>query len=528
MKKLMLLLLVSAILTGIASAQGYEIKVKIHNIPNDTVILGHHFSVSNRLIPDDTVVLDNKCEGVFRGKEKLPVGMYFIFLPSRNYFDILIDGNQHFSIENDTVPSEFLKNMKITGSIENQRFHDYQVMLGEAQKEYSALNEQLEKVKGNEAKENEIKEKMKTIGPRVEDEYKKQITQYPDHFFSKFLTATREVEVPESITDQTDRFYYYKAHFFDNFPLNYPPLIRTPIYQPKIEKYINNLCMQMPDSLIKETKWLINQTRGNDELFRFMLVFLYNKYAKDENMYAENVYVELAEIYCKDAKWESDSFKTEIKKKITKRENCLVGHPSKDLLMRQLPNDTVRIEALRPFIDKMKDEGVPIEKAKPDFEARRNDVVRILNDLINHFGRTDLSVHSIPAKYKMVVFWEPDCSHCKEEMPKLFSFYKDTLNTIGCKVFAIYMNRSVDNFGDLHRHMNKWFDFVEKQKMFASGWYNLFNPFDQYRDNFDVNSTPTFYLLDSKNEIIAKRISFHQMYELMKYLDEAEEKQTGK
>ena len=94
MKKIMLLLLVSAILTGIASAQGYEIKVKIHHIPNDTVILGHHFSVSNRLIPDDTVVLDNKCEGVFRGKEKLPVGMYFIFLPSRNYFDILIDGSQ--------------------------------------------------------------------------------------------------------------------------------------------------------------------------------------------------------------------------------------------------------------------------------------------------------------------------------------------------------------------------------------------------------------------------------------------------
>lgn len=524
MKKIMLLLLVSAILTGIAAAQGYEIKVKIHHIPNDTVILGHHFN--ERLIPDDTVVLDHKCEGVFRGKEKLPVGMYFLFLPSRNYFDILIDGSQQFSIENDT--SDFLKNMKITGSIENQIFHDYQELLNNASKEYKTLTEALEAAKGNEAKENEIKEKMKAIGQRVEKAYENQKAQYPNHFFSKFLTATREVEVPASITDQTDRFYYYKAHYFDNFPLNYAPLIRTQLYQPKVEKYINNLCMQMPDSLIKECKMLIDQTRGNDELFRFMLAFLYNKYAKDENMYAENVYVELADIYCKEAKWDTDSFKTEVSKKVAKRKNCLVGHPSKDLLMRQLPNDTVRIEALRPFIDKMKDEGVPIEKAKPDFEARRNDVVRILNDLINHFGRTDLSVHSIPAKYKMVVFWEPDCSHCKEEMPKLFSFYKDTLNTIGCKVFAIYMNRSVDNFGDLHRHMNKWFDFVEKQKMFASGWYNLFNPFDQYRENFDVNSTPTFYLLDSKNEIIAKRISFHQMYELMKYLDEAEEKQKGK
>ena len=126
MKKIMLLLLVSAILTGIASAQGYEIKVKIHHIPNE-----------------------------------LPVGMYFLFLPSHNYFDILVDGNQKFTIENDTT--EFLKNMIITGSIENQVFHDYQEMLNSSTKEYRELSEQLEAVKGDEAKENEIKEKMKAI-----------------------------------------------------------------------------------------------------------------------------------------------------------------------------------------------------------------------------------------------------------------------------------------------------------------------------------------------------------------------------
>ncbi len=524
MKKLMLLWLLTAVLTGIAAAQGYEITVKINHIPNDTVILGHHFN--ERLIPDDTVVLDSRCTGVFKGKEKLKGGMYFIFLPSRNYFDILIDGSQKFTIENDTT--DFLKNMKITGSLENQLFHDYQEMLAQASKDYKALSEELEKVKGNQAKEDAVREKMKAVGQRVEHAYENQKTLYPDQFFSKFLTATRDIDVPESITDQTDRFYYYKAHYFDNFPLHDPRLLRTQLYQPKVEKYITNLCMQMPDSLIKECNFLINQARGDDELFRFMLVFLFNKYAKDENMYAENVYVNLAEIYCKEAKWDTDSFKTELKKKITKKENCLVGNISKDLRMRQLPNDTNAIDALRPFVDRMKEEGVPIEKQKPDFEARRNDVVRILNDFINHFGKTDISVHSIPAKYKLVVFWEPDCSHCKEEMPKLFSFYKDTLSTIGCKVFAIYMNKSVDNFNELHRHVNKWFDFVKKQKMMASGWYNYFNPFDQYRENFDVNSTPTFYLLDKKNEIIAKRISFHQMYDLMKFLDEAEAKQKGK
>ncbi len=505
---------------GAASAQGYEISVKINHLKQgDTIILGHHFN--ERLIPDDTVTLNASGQGVFRGKEKLPGGMYFIFLPSRNYFDILIDGSQKFSIENDTTA--YLENMKITGSIENQRFHDYQVVLNDASKQYQQLSAELEKVKGKEAKEAEIREKMKAVSQRVDDEYHNQIKNYPNQFFSTFLTATRDVEIPASITDQNDRFFWYKAHFFDNFPIKDQRLLRTSIYQPKIEKYINNMCFQMPDSLIRETNWLVNQTRHNDELFRFMLVFLFNKYAKQmsEDMYSENVYCSLADIYCKDAKWDTDSFKTELRKKVDRKSKCLVGNVSYDLQMKQLPRSKSAIDALRPAIDKMKDDAKPIEdKTKGDFEARRNDVVRILDNTVNAFGKQYFSVHQTPAKYKMVVFWEPDCSHCKEEMPKLYDFYRDTLSKADCKVFAVYMNKSVDNLQDLHRHINKWFDYVIEKDFFLSGWYNLFNPFDQYRENFDVNSTPTFYLLNKNNEIIAKRISYHQMYELMMYLNE--------
>lgn len=521
MRKYLLMMLIAVLSMGFASAQGYKITVKINHLKQgDTLILGHHFN--ERLIPDDTVRLDAQGMGVFKGKEKLPGGMYFIFLPSRNYFDILIDGSQTFTIENDTT--DFLSNMKITGSIENQRFHDYQVVLQNASKQYQELSKDLEKVKGKEAKEAEIREKMKAVSQSVDDEYQKQITQYPNQFFSVFLTATRDVQVPAEITDQNERFFWYKAHYFDNFPISDGRLLRTAIYQPKIDKYIDNMVFQMPDSLIKETTWLINESRkGGDELFRFMLVNFFNKYAKSmgENMYSENVYVSLAEIYIKDAKWDTDSFKTELSKKVSKKSKCLVGHQSYDLQMKVLPSSDVAIDALRPAIDRMRDEAKPIEeKTKGDFEARRDDVVRILDKMVNAFGSQYVSVHKTPAKYKVVVFWEPDCSHCKEEIPKLFDFYRDTLSTIDCKVFAVYMNKSVDNLQDLHRHINKWFDFVKEKKFQAPGWYNMFNPFDQYRENFDVNSTPTFYLLNKENEIIAKRISYHQMYELMKYLDE--------
>ncbi|MBO4371427.1 MAG: thioredoxin family protein, partial [Bacteroidales bacterium] len=168
-----------------------------------------------------------------------------------------------------------------------------------------------------------------------------------------------------------------------------------------------------------------------------------------------------------------------------------------------------------------------IEKKKPDFEARRNDVVEILENLNSAFGPY-IDMHKTPSKYTLIVFWEPDCSHCKEEIPKLFKFYNDTLSTMGVKVWAVYMNRSVDKLGDLHRHINKWFDFVNEKKLFANGWINCWNPFDQYRENFDVNSTPTFYLLDDKKEIIAKRISHEQVYEIINMIEEEKAKRGEK
>jgi len=529
MKRIFLFLL-TLILPAAVFAQGYEIEVKINHVVNDTLILGHHFN--ERLIPDDTVITDKNGYGVFKGKEALPTGMYFIFLPKKTYFDFLIDqkAGEKFYIENDTT--DFLKHVVIKNSLENQVFMDYQKFLGEKQKEFSELREQYEKIKGKEEKEKEIIAKQEALNKEVEEKYQAQISQYPDMFFSKFLTATRDVAVPDNITDQRERYFWYKAHFFDNFDVSNGALLRTPIYQPKIERYIDQMVIQMPDSLIKETTWLVNQTRPkgklndkNGELFRFMLVYFFNKYAKSENMVAENVYCSLADIYIKDAFWDTDSFKTKLKERVDKKKNCLVGNISKDLTVKLIPDSKEKMEALRPAIEELKTKGVEIEKAKPDFEARRNEVVKLLDDFITKFGRNYYSVHQMQAKYKLLVFWEPDCSHCKEELPKLCQFFKDTLSTTGCEVFAVYMNKSVDDLAGVSRHIGKCFDFLQEKGIYnIPGWHNIFNPFDQYRTNYDINSTPTIYLLNKDNEILAKRISHNQAYELITMLEEEEKK----
>ena len=106
----------------VSLADGYEIRVKINGIKDTNIILGHHFA--GAMYPDDTVKVDKNGIGIFKGKKTLPQGMYIIFLPSKNYFDIIIGENQKYSVENDT--SNLFKKIKFSGSKENQIFFEYQ------------------------------------------------------------------------------------------------------------------------------------------------------------------------------------------------------------------------------------------------------------------------------------------------------------------------------------------------------------------------------------------------------------------
>ncbi|HEX3009765.1 MAG TPA: hypothetical protein VHO90_19330, partial [Bacteroidales bacterium] len=102
-------------------AQGYDIKLKIADLKNSQVILGHHFG--GLYYPDDTLKLDTKGTGTFKKAKPLPQGMYFFLLPSKQIVDLLIGPDQTFSFEIDTL--DFVKSAKILGSLDNELFYTY-------------------------------------------------------------------------------------------------------------------------------------------------------------------------------------------------------------------------------------------------------------------------------------------------------------------------------------------------------------------------------------------------------------------
>src|SRR5262245_47897889 len=122
MKRLLLIPVV--LLTTIAFAQnGYEIKVTLKPFKNQYIYLGYYSGKQYPIV--DSAKLNDKSEAVFKGAKKLGGGIYLVVFPAKNnYFEVLIDKQQHFGIIADTATLR--KKKQFINSPDNDLFTTYQ------------------------------------------------------------------------------------------------------------------------------------------------------------------------------------------------------------------------------------------------------------------------------------------------------------------------------------------------------------------------------------------------------------------
>lgn len=499
-------------------AQKHEIKIQFKNLSNDTVILGHYFAA--RLIPDDTVVTNKKGRATFKG-EKYPGGMYFMFFSNRDRFDFLLDNDQKFSISGDTA--NLLESIKYKGCSENIVFVNYQKFLSKSGEKTKKLRDDRKKFAANKQKVKSIDSKLKKLGKEMNKYFEKTVNDNPNIFFTKFLKATKDPEVPETIKDRKAKYYYYKNHYFQNFDVSDPRLLRTPIFESKIEKYLNKVVIQHPDTLIKECDKLIEKSRTNKELFRFMLVKLFNTYGSSQLMTAENVYVHLAEkYYLKEADWSKSEFIDKLKGKVTKLKNCMIGSIAKNIFYRELPADSTYIKQKISEMKEFKNKGLQIEKKEISEDIKYNEKVKVLTDFYSKTG-TKGDLYSVKSKYKILWFWTPSCSHCRKETPIFYKEYEEKkLKEKGVEIISVFLNDDINPWEKFTKYLKQWMEFVLKHKMYE--WTNTFNPFGSFRNDYAIESSPVLYLLDEDNKILAKKIGYEQAFKII----EEEEKRKSK
>src|SRR5580692_1795632 len=124
----------------------------------------------------------------------------------------------------------------------------------------------------------------------------------------------------------------------------------------------------------------------------------------------------------------------------------------------------------------------------------------------------DEDLMNLKAKYTVVVFYSPNCGHCQHELLLLDSTYEASLKARGVKIYTIATE------GD-QKGIN---DFIKKNKL--EDWTNtmITTTSGDPRNKYDVYSTPTIYLLDSKKIIRGKRVDNGNIGSLIDMLEKKE------
>ena len=471
MKNIRFYLSLFVVLYSFASckAAGYEIKVHINHLRDSAIYLGNHYGEKQYV--RDTVKLDQNGWATFSGKDTLPGGIYLIVLPGKTYFEILVN-EQKFTVETDTT--DYVENMKITNSLENKLFNEHQKFLIDKTKESQALKGRLDANKDNKDSAEIIKKKITDLDKDVKEYRLNLMSQYPKTFMAKIIKTMQEPEVPEApkdangrITDSTFQFRYYKQHYLDNVDFSDERLLRTPIFQNKVKTYTQQLTVPLPDSIIPSVDTICERSRANKEVFKYSVATLTNYYETSNIMGYDKVFVHLAEKYYlgDDAWWADSTLKAKIRERVEKIKPNILGTPAHDLTM-------------------------------PD------------TALVLH------RLYDIKTKYTVLVFWDPTCSHCKVEVPKLSQYYDSVkAKGVSIEVFAIGIESDIE----------LWKKFIRDNKL---KWLNVSDLYNNthFRNFYDIYSTPVIYLLDDQKRIIAKRLDTEKIRDFIQH----EEEKTGK
>ena len=482
------LFLLSAVLFSFTSllAQGYHIEVELKGLSNDTVILGEYFT--SRMVPKDTILVDQNGRGSFAGTEKFSGGLYLVYIDPVHYFDFLLGDDQELTISADTT--DLAGSITFRGSEDNRIFQGYKNFLQEKRAELERITSGYSTA-ASKSDSARITDQQMMINSEMEAYMDRVGSEHPDLFVSVFIGATREPFPPENLLtgekrrDDSIRYFYYREHYFDNFNPFDIRLLHTPLYEGKIMNYITRAVPQHPDSLIVAVDYLLDGSRKDADLYRYMLITLFNHFAESKFIGMDGVYFHIAEFYyIPDATWSSQEFIDKLKENLEKNKPTLIGQTAPNLIMRLVPEEH-------------------FEMAQLDTTIKKDP----------HIG-SDFFIHDIKSKYTILYFWEADCSHCQKATPILHDVY-ERLKDKGLQVICVHVINTIEG-------KEKWVDFVNEHDLF--GWINCWSPYsNDFRKIYNLQSYPQLFILDQQKKIIAKRVSPEQAESILNNLIEAEE-----
>ena len=473
-------------LNGMGQSVPYSITLEIEGLNNDTVYLANYYG--EKMFYADTAVTDARGKVVFEGRSREKCGKFAAVIPGPKFFEFLaVEEDIHIRTKA-AQPAAFIE---VVQSAENELFYNYLDFLQDMRQKAAPFEAVLADSTSTESEQEAARASLIAMGDDVEIEQRRIIHEDGDMLFARYLSMIVEPEIPEipGIANADElRYRMYRDAYWRRVDFADPRLVHDGSFNRILDQYINQVIPQSPDTVFNEVVKLIERSRGNDEMFKYILHFSTFNAESSSIMCMEKVFVQLVNRYYKtgEATWINDDQLKKIVERASELEPTLCGNKAPNIIL--------------PGLDQSK----------------------------------WFSLYDIDTKYTAVLIWESTCGHCKKELPKIQELYEEWKDR-GLSIFAIGNDFEPE----------PWQKFVEKQEL--SDWVHVsdnpaINAQDSamvlisqgittleslnFRTTFDVFATPKLFLMDRDKVIVAKQIGAEQLGEILTKLEEMESNGT--
>ncbi len=435
-------------------AESPDITVQIENAPQGKAYLIATFTDQNYRLDSAMVAADGQMQ--FQRDTPYPSGLLYLLLPDQSYLQLLVDRDQTFTLR--TRHADLVGSMAVEGSLDNKLLYQNLRFEAELQPQFRTVAQQLKSTTPGTAEHDRLRTRQQQLTDQRRDHLEAVFTSQPDAFYTAFKKAGQNPDVPPTPANPALQVYRYRTQFWDNVDFSDERLLRTPVIANKLRRYINELTVQNPDSIIASARFLIDQVTEHPEYYKFFVNWIALNYEPTETtlMDPQAVYVFMVQNYItyERAFWTDSTEIYALQLRAHEMASSLVGQKGPDVRAND-PNGRPR------------------------------------------------AISDITAPYVVVYLYNPTCEHCMEETPKLLQFYREW-KAKGLEVYAIAVD--TDN--------QEWRDYIAQNNM---NWINVFDPTNKaiYAKYF-VDITPEIYVLNADRTIIAKNLKTEQIAEVIR------------
>jgi thiol-disulfide isomerase/thioredoxin len=471
---------ITTLFCGAQTSKGYTLKFKVNGLKDTTVFLANYYG--QKLFYADTTKSNTKGEFQFSTKKKFAPGLYAVVV-SGKYFELVLN-NENVYMETDKA--NLIDKVVVKESKENKLFYEYINFINSKRKLADPLREDGKAMKKDDPKLKEIKEKLAALDKEVKAYQFKFVTENPTSLAAKFIKLSLEIEMPAEgpkdakgkLIDTLWAYKYAKAHYFDNLDMSDDRMVNAPFFHNKVDAYFKNMVMQIPDTMIAELDRLLPKFTSKEQ-FKYVCHKMTYESETSKIMCFDKVFVYLINKYYKTGKvtWLKEDKLKAVIERADEIAPCICGIGATPIT---LPDSSLQWKKL----------------------------------------------YDVKADYTILVFWDPECGHCKTELPKfaeLMKKYKDK----GIAVYSVSQD-----------HSAAWKKFIRDNKM--TDFINVAVPKDvyekdqakaheyvrkgltdypslNYRNYYDIVSTPRIFLLDKNKVIVAKQLEAEQMDKIIEH-----------